>query len=60
MTVQRRLRDEQGASSAEYGLLIAGIATVIVAAVFLFGGSVNDLFSDSCDTINAEVNASSC
>ena len=51
---------ERGASSVEYGLLITGIAAVIVLAVFLFGGSVNDLFSNSCDTINGQVNGSSC
>jgi len=51
---------DRGASSVEYGLLITGIAVVIVAAVFLFGGGVSDLFSDSCDTINQQVNQSSC
>ena len=29
--------DERGASAVEYGLLVAGIAAVIVAAVFVFG-----------------------
>lgn len=43
--------DESGASSAEYGLLISGIAAVIVVAVYLFGGSVLSLFEDSCDKI---------
>lgn len=51
---------ERGASSVEYGLLITGIAAVIMLAVFIFGGSVGDLFSDSCDTINGQVSASSC
>ena len=54
------VRSERGASSVEYGLLIAGIAAVIVLAVFVFGGSVSDLFSDSCDTINGPVNGSTC
>ena len=31
-------RDEDGASAVEYGLLVAGIAALIVAVVFLFGG----------------------
>ena len=30
--------DERGASAVEYGLLIAGIAALIVVVVFAFGG----------------------
>ena len=33
-------RDEAGASAVEYGLLVAGIAALIVAVVFLFGGMI--------------------
>ena len=32
--------DERGASAVEYGLLVAGIAAVIVAIVFLLGGTL--------------------
>lgn len=46
--------DEQGASAVEYGLLITGIAGIIVAAVFLFGGGSSGLFNRSCETIGAE------
>ena len=35
-------RDEDGASAVEYGLLVAGIAALIVAIVFLFGGVIKD------------------
>src|SRR5690242_18498536 len=31
-------RDERGASAVEYGLLVAGIAALILAVVFAFGG----------------------
>src|SRR4051794_24898551 len=41
-------RDEAGASAVEYGLLVAGIAALIVAVVFLFGGMVKSVFSDTC------------
>jgi pilus assembly protein Flp/PilA len=51
----RSNRDELGASAVEYGLLIAGIAALVVAAVFLFGGLVNNLFSSSCGTVASEV-----
>ena len=32
--------DERGASAVEYGLLVAGIAAVIVAVVFMLGGTL--------------------
>jgi pilus assembly protein Flp/PilA len=45
-------RDERGASAVEYGLLVAGIAAVIVAAVFLFGqGIFVNLFTKTCNSI---------
>ncbi|WP_340538627.1 Flp family type IVb pilin [Nocardioides sp. GXZ039] len=47
-----RRRGERGASAVEYGILIAGIAAVIVLAVVAFGDSVNNLFGDTCSTID--------
>ena len=44
-------RDERGASAVEYGLLITGIAALICAMVFLFGGAVNGLFDNTCDSL---------
>ena len=45
-------RDERGASAVEYGLLVAGIAAVIVGAVFAFGqGIFSDLFMETCESI---------
>ncbi len=44
-------RDEDGASAVEYGLLVAGIAALIVAIVFVFGGIIRDAFGDTCETI---------
>jgi pilus assembly protein Flp/PilA len=45
--------DERGASAVEYGLLIAGIAALIVAVVFLFGGVLKNIFSSTCNTIGS-------
>ena len=46
-------REERGASAVEYGLLVAGIAAVIVAAVFIFGqGIFAHLFQATCDSIS--------
>ena len=42
----------------EYGLLIAGIAALIVAMVFLLGGMVRDtLFDPSCDELAGHIAA---
>ena len=46
--------DEDGASAVEYGLLVAGIAGLIVAVVFFFGGAVGDLFGNTCDAIGSD------
>jgi pilus assembly protein Flp/PilA len=44
--------DERGASAVEYGLLVAGIAAIIIAMVFLLGqGVLNDLFTETCTSI---------
>ena len=43
--------DERGASAVEYGLLIAGIAALIVVVVFAFGDNLKDVFSDTCDAV---------
>jgi len=51
---------EDGASAVEYGLLVAGIAALIVAIVFLFGGVIGNLFTNSCGTIGAHVTSASC
>ena len=45
-------QDEHGASAVEYGLLIAGIAALIIAVVFFFAGAVGELFTDTCDSVD--------
>lgn len=46
------MKNEEGASAVEYGLLVAAIAAVIVIIVFLLGGLVKEAFDDTCDTIS--------
>ncbi len=46
-------RDERGASAVEYGLLIAGIAALIVVVVFAFGGTISNIFNNTCTSINS-------
>ena len=43
--------DERGASAVEYGLLIAGIAALIVVVVFAFGNVIKNIFSDTCKSV---------
>jgi pilus assembly protein Flp/PilA len=42
----RKIMSEKGASAVEYGLLVAGIAAVVVLAVFALGSTVNNTFGD--------------
>jgi pilus assembly protein Flp/PilA len=46
-------KDERGASAVEYGLLIAGIAALIVVVVFAFGGVINNVFQSTCNSVGA-------
>ena len=48
---QKAKLDERGASAVEYGLLIAGIAALIVLIVFAFGGVIKDIFQDTCNKV---------
>ncbi len=49
--------DERGASAVEYGLLIAGIAALIVVVVFAFGGVIKGVFTDTCTTFKGSASA---
>ncbi|GAB3666913.1 hypothetical protein GCM10027596_35200 [Nocardioides korecus] len=46
-------RNDDGASAVEYGLLVAGIAALIVAVVFLFGGMITGIFNNTCGKVKA-------
>jgi pilus assembly protein Flp/PilA len=46
------MADESGASAVEYGLLVAGIAAVIVIIVFTLGGIVQASFQKVCTALN--------
>ena len=44
--VASRRNDEKGAAMVEYGILVAGIAILVMATVFLLGGAINTLFNN--------------
>ncbi|PLX86246.1 MAG: Flp family type IVb pilin [Desulfuromonas sp.] len=45
------LKEEEGATAVEYGIMVAAIAAVIVAVVYTIGGKVKAGF----DTVNTEM-----
>lgn len=56
----RRVQRDRGASAVEYGLLVAAIAAVIVAVMFIFGGTLKNVFSDTCGNIAGGGSPSTC
>ncbi len=49
-----RRRGENGASAVEYGMLVAGIAALIVAIVFVMGGMIKSSFSKTCGVVSSK------
>jgi len=43
--VRTFILDEEGASAVEYGLLVAGIAVVVMASIYLIGTNLNTMYS---------------
>jgi pilus assembly protein Flp/PilA len=46
-----RRDDDKGAAMVEYGILVAGIAVLAMAAVFLLGPAIAALFTQVTNTI---------
>jgi pilus assembly protein Flp/PilA len=53
----RMILSDKGASAVEYGLLVAGIAALVVLAVFTLGGTVNTTFEDVNTAVSTDGNA---
>lgn len=47
------IKDEEGATAVEYGLMVAAIAAVIVTIVFTIGKQVNQAFTDVSNELPA-------
>ena len=43
--VWRLLKDEEGATAVEYGIMVAAIAAVIITIVFSIGTKLNTMFT---------------
>jgi pilus assembly protein Flp/PilA len=50
-TLKSMIRDEEGATMVEYGLLVALIAMVALAAITVLGHNLSSLFSTVAGTI---------
>jgi pilus assembly protein Flp/PilA len=57
-TIIARRENQKGASAVEYGLLVAGIAALIVVVVFAFGGMVSNIFNGTKTSICANATTS--
>jgi len=49
--IQTMIRDEEGATMVEYGLMLALIAIVCIAAVTLIGKNLSSLFNTVATTL---------
>jgi pilus assembly protein Flp/PilA len=58
--VAARQRGEDGASSVEYGLLVAAIAAIIVLVVFAIGTWVKGAFDETCTNLQSASPAAEC
>ena len=43
--IQAFIRDEDGASAVEYGLLVAGIAVAVMTAIYAIGSTLSTKFN---------------
>ena len=48
-----RIKSERGASAVEYGLLVALIAIIIIAAVTLLGSNLSGIFQKTADSVHS-------
>lgn len=48
-------RDEKGATAVEYGIMVGLIAVVIIVAVTLLGGALEDMFTQVQCSISGDV-----
>lgn len=57
LTCGRGADSERGATMVEYGLLVALIAVVLIAAVAFFGSGVNSVFKKAGSSMSSSAGA---
>jgi pilus assembly protein Flp/PilA len=50
--LKRFVREEEGATAIEYGLIAALIAVAIIVALQALGTSLTDIFTNTSDTLD--------
>ena len=50
----RFAQDDSGATAIEYGLIAAGIAAVVITAVYNLGSTVNNTFTSINNTMKGQ------
>ncbi len=51
--VRLTVRDEEGQGMVEYGLIIALVAIVVIAALVILGPKVANIFNTAANSLNA-------
>ena len=51
-TLIKMLKDDSGASAAEYALILAIIGTGIAIAAIVLGGAISEAMNDAADCVN--------
>ena len=59
-TFVNMIKDESGASAAEYALILAIIGAGIAVAAYNLGGAISTAMSKSGSCINAQPSATAC
>ena len=52
MTFIKMIKDESGASAAEYALILAIVGTAIAVAAILLGGAISNAMTDAATCIS--------
>ncbi len=53
--IKNYLVSERGQGMVEYGLIIALVAIVVIAAIVLLGGNLTGIFNKTADTLGSAV-----
>jgi len=54
------VKDEEGASAVEYGLILGLVAIVIVGVLLTIGTDLNGLFTTTSDCLSAAAGGTGC
>lgn len=54
------IREEEGASAVEYGILVAAIAAVIIVVTLIVGQQVENAFNRVCQALSGIPGGKSC